>query len=386
MDRRFVIAASVLLYFISAYFSYDFFSAIAAPSGKSATSQESGDVAIKDAEQEEEVFTGPKTEECPLNGEKLTKEHKELWEKRRPLGVMIENHVDSRPQSGLTSASVVHEFIAEGGITRFLAVFYCKDASYVGPVRSARVYFIEMLRGYGAYPLYAHVGGANTPGKADALGMISKLGWGKYNDLNQFSVRFPVFYRDHQRLPNVALEHTVYSSTAKLWEFAAENRDLTEKNEDGDKWDEDYEKWEFQDGEASKGTVTAISYEFKGADQYAVTWKYDAATNSYKRFHNGTKPHIDNNNNKQISPKNVAVAFMKDSFANDGYDGGHHLYGTTGTGKAIVFQNGEAIEGTWKKPDVESQITFYDTSGDEIEFVRGQIWISSVSTGKTVDY
>ena len=70
-------------------------------------------------------FAGPKTEICPLNGTLHTKEEKDIWSKRRPLLVMIENHSDSRPQSGLQSADVVYEAVAEGGITRFVAVFYC---------------------------------------------------------------------------------------------------------------------------------------------------------------------------------------------------------------------------------------------------------------------
>jgi len=69
--------------------------------------------------------SAPKTEECPINGKMFTKAEREIWEKRRPLTVMIENHEESRPQSGLSSADVIYEAIAEGGITRFMGVFYC---------------------------------------------------------------------------------------------------------------------------------------------------------------------------------------------------------------------------------------------------------------------
>ncbi len=132
--------------------------------------------------------SGPKTEPCPMNGALYSKAQRKIWESRRPLGVMIENHTDSRPQSGLSSADIIYEAVAEGGITRFLAIYYCKDASPVGPVRSARIYYVELLQEYGNNPLYAHVGGANTPGPADALGEIQDLGWDQYNDLNQFGV------------------------------------------------------------------------------------------------------------------------------------------------------------------------------------------------------
>jgi len=74
-------------------------------------------------------ISGPHDQECLLNGAYFTKAEREVWEKRRPLTVMIENHQESRPQSGLPQADVVYEAVAEGGITRFLAVFYCGAAA-----------------------------------------------------------------------------------------------------------------------------------------------------------------------------------------------------------------------------------------------------------------
>src|SRR5436190_5928782 len=129
----------------------------------------------------------PKTEPCPLNGVKYSTQQRDWWLQHRPLGVMIENHKESRPQSGLSFADVVYEAVAEGGITRFLGMYYCQDALIVGPVRSARTYFVDFVSEYSEYPLYAHVGGANAAGPADALGQIAGYGWNGYNDLNQFS-------------------------------------------------------------------------------------------------------------------------------------------------------------------------------------------------------
>lgn len=386
MDKRFVIVAGVLMYLITAYFSYDFFSNFAGTSSKPTTTGFENNIDVDKADVDID-FQGPLTEECPLNGEKLTKEHKARWEKRRPLGVMIENHLEARDQSGLSRADNVYEFVAEGGITRFLAVFYCKDARLIGPVRSARMYFIKTLQGYGKYPLYAHVGGANTDGPADALGEINDLDWAGYNDMNQFSIPFPTFYRDYERLPGVATEHTMYSSTSKLWQYAAEKRKLTNKDTDGDKWDEDFESWKFQDGKASQGDTASISYDFwTGKKEYSVKWTYDATTNSYLRAHGNGKPHNDKNTNKQLAAKNVVVMFVKESTANDGYEGGHMLYGVVGKGNALVFQNGDVVKATWKKAKEEDLVRFYDASGDEIEFVRGQIWVSGIPIGNTVDY
>ena len=73
--------------------------------------------------------------------------------------------------------------------------------------------------------------------------------------------------------------------------------------------------------------------------------------------------------------------------ANDGYEKGEHmLYDVVGTGDALIFQNGKAVEGTWKKTDEESMMRFYDENNEEIKMVRGKIWIEVLPTGNKVDY
>src|SRR6185312_17153164 len=76
----------------------------------------------------------PKTQPCPLNGALYSTQQEAWWQKHAPLGIMIENSTDARPQSGLSSADIIYEAVAEGGITRFLAEFYCQDAPEVAPV------------------------------------------------------------------------------------------------------------------------------------------------------------------------------------------------------------------------------------------------------------
>lgn len=331
----------------------------------------------------------PKTEECPLNGTLYGKSKRAKWEKRRPLGIMVENHTEARPQSGLSSADVVYEAVAEGGITRFLLVFYCNDASYVGPVRSARIYFIKLLQEYGLYPLYAHVGGANTDGPADALSEIDELGWGLYNDLNQFAVPFPNFWRDYERLPNRVTEHTVYTNTSKLWDFAKSKRNLTNVDKKNKQWDSTFLTWKFKDdapaGERGMSAKVSFSFWDLFATNYSVDWTYDKVTNSYKRS-NGGSPHLDKNTGKQIEAKNIVTIFAKESPANDGYPGGHIIYKITGSGKGLVFQDGQVHEITWNKQKEETRMKFFDENGKEILFVRGQTWIEILPTGNKVAY
>ncbi len=330
-----------------------------------------------------------KTEECPVNGELFGKSSSQKWEKRRPLGIMVENSTPARPQSGLSSADVIYEAVAEGGITRFLAIFYCQDASYVGPVRSARIYFIKLLQEYGEYPLYAHVGGANTDGPADALGEVDELGWGLNNDLNQFAVPFPYYWRDYERLPGRVTEHTVYTATSKLWEFAKTKRSLTNVDKKGKSWDVKFEKWKFKDdaNESQRGKLTKVSFTFWNlfATEYSVDWTYDKTTNIFKR-NNGGSPHLDKNTGKQLETKNVVVIFVDESPANDGYPGGHILYKLTGSGKGSVFQDGNAIPITWNKKTAESRMKFFDENGREISFVRGKIFVEILPIGNKVTY
>ena len=322
--------------------------------------------------------TLPKTQACPLNGVLYSKQQEQWWLKHRPLGVMIENHVDARPQSGLTGADVVYEAVAEGGITRFLALFYCQDAGQVGPVRSARTYFVDFASEYADNPLYAHVGGANQPGPADALSQLTDYGWTNYNDLNQFSIGFPTFWRDYDRLPNVATEHTMYSSVDKLWDYGAATRDLTNVDKDGNSWDAKFVPYKFADEAplSARPVSQTMHLEFwqSAGSDYFVDWVYDPAVNAYKRF-NGTKPYLDKDTGKQLVAKNVVVLEMIEENANDGYVANDHLfYQDKGTGKAVIFKDGKKYSGTWEKDSRTDRTIITDASGNELKFNRGLIW------------
>ena len=249
--------------------------------------------------------------------------------------------------------------------------------SKVGPVRSARTYFMDYISEYGEYPLYAHVGGANTPGPANALGQIGDYGWNQYNDMNQFSIGFPTFRRDESRLGReVATEHTMYSVTSKLWDFAATKRKLTNKDKEGNSWDDKFVKYAFKKeaSESERPASQTIHIDFWDNPNYSVDWIYRKDTNEYARK-NGGVVHVDRNTNKQLTAKNIVVLFMKESNANDGYENNAHmLYGTKGTGKALIYQDGKEIKGTWKKADREARTIITDSNGDEIEFNPGLIW------------
>ncbi len=337
----------------------------------------------------------PKDQACPLNGAFYTKAEKDSWSQKRPLAIMIENSPDARPQSGLSRADIVYEALSEGGITRFMAMYYCDVQAFdtvVAPVRSARTYFVDWASGYN-YPLYVHVGGANLPGPANALGQISEYGWALQNDLNQFSIGYPTFVRNANRLgKEVATEHTMETTTEKLWAVAAKrgwtnmspDRKLGKKVVPGTDWATGFTPWEFADGQPVAEVKPNISYEFwDGYGQYAVSWSYDTTTNTYKRSMGG-ETHIDHNDQTQLAASNVVVLFTDEKGPIDELK--HMLYRTTGMGDVLIFQNGGVVKAKWSKKDRESQLLILDVRGKPVPLVRGLTWISVLDTGTTVTY
>lgn len=276
----------------------------------------------------------------------------------RPLAVMVENHVDARPQSGLSKADVVYEATAEGGITRFMPVFGDpRTAVRVGPVRSARPYFVDFATEYKAF--YSHVGG-----NATALDQIKATG---VYDLDQFALGEPTYKRDFSR--NVATEHTMYSSTEKLWDVATVQR----------KWgtNAEYESWKFiDDGDPAVRPVTqSVSVNFS-TPSFLVDWQYNPTTNAYLRTMGG-KPHVDAIDGKQIEAKTIILQNVVRTSHVTRINEKGWKFQLTGSGKATVIQNGTAINGTWKKTGTE-RTRYYNDAGEEISLVRGVIWVTMV--------
>ncbi|MDD4027220.1 MAG: DUF3048 domain-containing protein [Candidatus Shapirobacteria bacterium] len=354
------------------------------------------------------AFPGKKTEICPINGQLYTKEEKDIWSKRRPLTVMIENHEDSRPQSGLQSADIVYEAVAEGAITRFLAVFYCgivapqvelENKYDIGPVRSARTYFLDIASEYADYPLYNHVGGANcsaadpkspctTHKKAQAIEQIADYGWnnkGTWSDLSQFSLSYKACRREPDRTDQErATEHTMYCSSTELYNIAA-NRGLTNITEaKNTAWDKTYRAWNFNQKDQAASSNGIISFDFwSGYKNYSVSWKYDKDLNLYLRS-NGGKEQVDFNTQKTITSKNIVIQYVKETRSVDEHL--HNLYEMIGTGKGILFQNGTKTEITWSKVNRLSRTIFKDATGKEINFVPGNIWVEILPLNNVVSY
>ncbi len=277
---------------------------------------------------------------------------------RPVIGVMIENSPDSRPQSGLKDAGVVFEAVAEGGITRFLALFQDTQPTYVGPIRSVRPYYLEWLLGFDA--AIAHVGGS-----PDALSAIKSQ---NIKDLDQFANA-----GSYERVKSRFAPHNVYSSIQTF-------TDLSAKKGFGKS---QYTGLARADKEAPAATPTAKTVDTTiSSALYNVHWDYDQPRNLYLRNQAG-KAHIDEKSNEQIAPKVVVVLVMQKGIMSDGK---HTSYATTGSGKAYVFQNGVATEGTWQKTSSKSQLTLTDTAGASLKLIPGKTWITVVDGAEDVVY
>ncbi|MFA5070638.1 MAG: DUF3048 domain-containing protein [Patescibacteria group bacterium] len=290
-----------------------------------------------------------------IDGVYDVRENRQLY----PVAVMIENLVTVRPQAGLENANLVYEALAEGGITRFMAVYNLTSSiAKIGPVRSARPYFLDWVKEYNA--LYGHVGGSPL-----AMSLIST--YDVFN-LDQFyDSRY--FWRDKK----IAAPHNVFTSSDLLIFALRDKKAPAEGN---------YEGYQFKEEAALGSRPTeqrniAIDYS---SFSYKVEYTYDREKNVYLRAQGG-EPFV-NQKNEQMAAKNVVVQYVKTSVIEEG----RLSMVTIGEGQAVIFQDGKATAATWKKEGRNQRTLFYDETGKEIEFNAGQTWIQVVPDDRTVTY
>ncbi len=247
--------------------------------------------------------------------------------------------------------------MAEGGISRFLALFQDTQPSSIGPIRSARPYYVSWDLGFDAP--YSHVGGS-----PEALTDITN--WG-VKDLNQF---YNGNY--YQRITSRYAPHNVYTSIARLNQLEASDG-FGKSN---------FTSWPRKpDGPLKIPTAKTINFTLSSAD-YNVNYIYNPTANDYLRSEGGA-PQIDANTNSQISPKVVIAIIVPYALESDGY---HLVYQTIGSGTAYIFQDGGVTIGQWSKANNNSQILFTDNSGQNIKLNAGQTWITALGDSNSVSY
>lgn len=278
--------------------------------------------------------------------------------KKPVTAIMLENSPDSRPQSGLKDAGVVFEAVAEGGITRFIALYQEGRPGLIGPVRSVRPYYVEWAAGFD--PAVAHIGGS-----ARALQMIRSGNYG--TDLDQF-FNAGTYWRATDRYA----PHNVYTNFDRLDALNAAKGKTTSAFTFSPRVDEK---------KAAAPNATSINIGVSSGS-YNVDYSYDAGSNSYIRKQGGEN-HTDREVG-QIQPK-VVIA-MKVVMSLGFEDGNREQITTTGSGQAYVFQNGTVTEVVWSKADAKNKLEFKTADGKELPLARGQTWITALAQNRNVSW
>jgi hypothetical protein len=280
-------------------------------------------------------------------------------------GVMIENlYPNARPQSGLSQAGIVYEALAEGGITRFLGIFQEPFPGTLGPVRSLRPYYLDWGLEMGI--AVAHAGGSEP-----ALNEIGPLGL-KNIDALRWSGSY--FYRTSDR----AAPHNLYTNSNLLAQIVAKLGFATPPA-----FTPPARK---ADSPAAGAPHATINITFS-TYYYNVKYQFDAPTDSYLRFMGGT-PHVDRNTGQQIKVKNIVVEFLPVSYGTQPVDKKPETdYHMIGSGKALVFEDGDVKAATWSKATDAAPTSLTDNAtGKPVQFNRGNTWYEVVPTGNAVTY
>lgn len=273
----------------------------------------------------------------------------------RPVMVMVENSPAARPQAGLEDASIVYEFLAEGGITRFIALFYEKFPEKVGPVRSTRPYFVQTAKEYNA--LLLHCGGSTDAFrelKATGLDHMDEMSFGRY------------FWRDKSRkAPHNA--YTGYTKMEKVFEKKYDYRFSTPFS---------YETVATE----KKPDVSVQEIKIPYVKGYTVSYQYDKNSGKYVRFING-KWHL-MEGARRLTADNIFVRYVDTKVKDDALRLEMNL---EGSGKALFFKDGQVYTGTWTK-ESGGQTHFLDPNGVEWKLKPGKTWIQVVPSDTQVTF
>lgn len=277
------------------------------------------------------------------------------------VAIIVENNLEAWPLSGIADANVVYEAPVEGNIPRYMAI-YTKDTKIeqVGPVRSARPYYLDWVSEYGN-AMYMHVGGS-----PEALNLIDT-----YNlfNINEFYKGW-YFWRSNGR----EKPHNTYVSN-KLWSKAYDDY--------GEYYaQEDYDGWIFKKVEnCIEDCITEIDIPIASWGAYHAIWKFNTSTQQYTRYQGGEQNFdIDG---AEILADTIIVQQVRAKVI-DAI--GRKQIDTIGSGNVFIFRNGKIFEGEWFKESRKDRTQWYDENGDIIPLQAGKIWVEVLPDNREVEW
>ena len=285
----------------------------------------------------------------------------------RPFAVMINNIVYAQPMCSLSNVDMLFEVLAEGGITRCLAVFSdVGEVDHIGSIRSARPYFADIAESFDA--IYAHHGGTD-----DGYAMISAL------DVDDIDANDNAYYRDQDRLnAGYDYEHTSFTDGKYLIQTAA-SLSYTTTCEGSI----DYGFLFDDNGSTGSGTdASQITVTFGGYGK-TTTLNYNADAGAYTAYQYDADV-IDGNTNEVAYFRNILVLAAKTS---------SYAYGSktvlditlTGEGEGYFACDGKIVPITWSREDQHSPFVFTHEDGTPITFGVGSSYIAVIPASSSVD-
>ena len=281
----------------------------------------------------------------------------------RPIAVMIDNHSDAWPQAGLNQAYMVYEIIVEGGETRLMALFKGVDVEKIGPVRSARHYFIDYAMENDA--IYVHFG-QSPQAKTD----LSKY---SIDDIDGIAEDGTTFWRTKDKVA----PHNAATSTEKLLQSAKNKKYKTTSTQES-VLNYVTEEVNLEEGQDAK-TIT-----IPHSNLQTVKYEYDEENKVYVRYARGEKQ-TDWDTDADITTKNIIITFCDNYTLTDTDNKGRQGLKNIGTFDGYYITNGKAIKIKCIKNARDEQTIYQDMEGNEIDVNDGNTFVNICPTSAKVE-
>lgn len=289
----------------------------------------------------------------------------------RPMAFMIDNNTNAQPQASLNSTYMVYEIIVEGGETRLMALFKGTECDEVGPIRSARHYFLDYAMENDA--IYAHLGmspQAETQMKEFGINNIN----GQIYDTGKARTTSSLYWRaKHKKAP-----HNAYTNTSSIYQIAKTKGYKTTSNKES--------VLNYVEEEVtlnSSDAIIANDIKISYTTSHKVEYKYDSQTGRYTRFSKNKKI-LDEMTMKAVTTKNIIITFAENYTLDDGEDKGRQDVVTVGSLDGYYITNGKAIKIKCNKNSRTETTKYVDLDGNEIEVNDGNTWVNVVPIDSNV--